>query len=152
MMNPLRFLSRSRSALEEHPTALSSRPARVLLAEEDPQTRDLVARALRQEGYEVIEGDALTLQRHVDELSTSAREVGPVDLFICDLRGRSPAGLASLAALRRIDWVSPIILCGSGGDEKLYREAARLGAASILDTPIDLETLRHEVRDLVPPI
>jgi DNA-binding response OmpR family regulator len=117
---------------------------RIVVADDDPLMLEMVAFALRQEGYEVVEipdGGRLLVQlathfRAVDEL--------PVDLVISDIRMPVMSGLAMLRALRDAHWTKPVILMTAFADEEVKRSAARLGA-EVLDKPFTMVELRTRV-------
>ncbi len=128
----------------------TSVPARVLLAEDDPAMRSMIAFALRRDGYEVCEvkdGNQL-LKRLADRM---LRPTWDVDLVISDIRMPGKTGLDVLAGLRKADWSMPVILITAFGDEAVHDEAKRLGAATVINKPFDLDELRHAVQSAVPP-
>lgn len=127
------------------------KPLRVLLADDQPQMRSLMRSALMRDGYEVIEaedGPSLILALINGLLSEQTRAP---DLIITDVRMPGFTGLEVLARLRREDWSTPVILITAFGDEALHKEAARLGAARVLDKPFELEDLRAVVRGILKP-
>ena len=122
-------------------------PVRVFVAEDQPEMRALIARMLRQDGYEVIEaGDGPAL---IDSLVRSiVDEARMPDLIITDIRMPGASGLDVVARLRRSDWSTPIIFITAFGDHQAHAEAKRLGAVGCLDKPFDLDELRSMVRSL----
>jgi DNA-binding response OmpR family regulator len=125
-------------------------PARVLLADDDPDMRTMVASALRKDGYEVIEArDGWQLLQY---LATHTPQVDdhPIDLVISDIRMPGKNGLDVLAGLRWADASTPFILITGFGDMQTHMEARRLGASAVLDKPFDLEHLRNVVLNLLP--
>lgn len=119
---------------------------RVLLAEDDPEMRALMAWALRADGYEVHEvgdGDAL-----LQALGTvEAGEEGP-DLVVTDVQMPGASGLEVLERLRRSRARLPVLLVTAFGDWETHARAERLGA-EVLDKPIELDDLRKRVFDAV---
>ncbi len=130
----------------------ASPPARVLVAEDEAELRELVAVTLRRDGYEVVtarDGSELldrlaTARLHED---TSA----PVDLIISDVKMPGWTGLQILEGIRSSDWATPVLLITGYGDREIRREAARLGVAAFFDKPFDLDDLRTAVLNIVPP-
>jgi len=123
---------------------------RVLVAEDDLEMRRLLCRAMRRAGYHVTEAeDGKALVNTLIGCVTSASGQLP-DLIISDVRMPGCTGLEVLARLRRIDWSIPIILITAFGDEQTHQEAARLGAARVLDKPFDVDELCTAARTLVP--
>jgi CheY-like chemotaxis protein len=124
---------------------------RVLVAEDDYEMRRVVAAALREAGYQVFEvSDGDELERF---LRTGRVDKQPlaVDLIVSDIRMPGTSGLTALADLRSEDWATPVILITAFGSPQTYREARRLGAATLLDKPFELDELVHAVRSIVPP-
>jgi CheY-like chemotaxis protein len=136
---------------DESETSVASRPIRVLLAEDDPEMRRLVAERLRHEGFEVLEAkDGLQLDQLVrTALLRATREGIAVDLVVSDVRMPGRTGLQALADLRRIDGTTPFILITAFGDAELHDEAHRLGATAVFDKPFELDDLCAKVSDLV---
>jgi len=123
---------------------LAARPPRILLAEDDPDMRGLVAWALRKDGYEVIEAsDGVGL------LVECAMRAGDdaLDMIISDVRMPDLTALEVLSALRCRDFPTPIVLITAYGDPRTRAEARALGAITVLDKPLDLTKLRATVRD-----
>jgi CheY-like chemotaxis protein len=134
---------------------LSERPvgehqSRVLLAEDDEDMRVLLSTALRREGYaveEVEDGSAL-----LDRIASGllAGEQTLPDLIISDIRMPGWSGIDVLASLRQSDWAMPVILITAFGDAGTHDQARRLGAASLLDKPFDVEELLDAARAILP--
>ena len=130
-------------------TQQNTTPARVLLADDDTDMRQVVAAALRQDGYEVIEArDGWQLLQY---LATHTREPDEdrIDLVISDIRMPGRNGLDVLAGLRWANPSMPFILITGFGDLHTHLEARRLGAAAVLDKPFDLEQLRSVIVNLL---
>jgi len=129
-----------------------TRPPLVLLAEDDEDMRRLIARSLRADGFEVIEAcGGIELLGHIDAMLQSSDGGRAVDVIVSDVRMPGRSGLQVLGRLRRSDWSVPVILITAFGDEGLHAEAARLGAAAVLDKPFDLHELRRLTRAVVAP-
>jgi CheY-like chemotaxis protein len=123
---------------------------RILVAEDEPSMRRLVADALRGEGYEIVEvADGGRLL--VDLASRLKRGEGAdsLDLIISDIRMPVCTGLQILAALREAHWTTPVILMTAFGDAATRRHAESL-AATLLDKPFDVDALRRAVSRLLP--
>jgi DNA-binding NtrC family response regulator len=119
-------------------------PVRVLVADDDPDTREALAEALRNDGYEVIEAqNGWELLQH---LATPDTEPAPVDLVISDVRMPGKNGLDVLAGLRWANGGStPFILITGFSDLQMHAEARRLGATAVLAKPFELDQLRTVV-------
>jgi DNA-binding NtrC family response regulator len=119
---------------------------RVLLVDDDPDIRAVLATALRTGGYQVTElGDGLELYNQLGACLFDG-DVEP-DAIVSDLRLPFFDGLEVLASVHHTDLEIPFILITAYGDEAMRAEAHRLGAAAVLDKPLDfdllLETLGH---------
>ena len=106
-------------------------PTRVLLAEDDDAFRDTLAKALRAEGYRVIEvtdGPALH-----DRLRRSFSQEGvepPPDLVISGVHRSGDSGLDALTWLRAHAPTLPVILITASGDEDPNLETESLGTTT----------------------
>ncbi|NTX06217.1 response regulator [Myxococcus sp. CA051A] len=125
---------------------------RVLVAEDQPEMRALLRRALKRQGYEVVEaadGPGL-VKAIIDGLLADQTQVP--DLIITDVRMPGYSGLEVVARLRREGWTTPVILITAFGDAQLHRDAELLGAARVLDKPFAMEDLCATAEALVPPV
>jgi len=131
------------TANEPGPCVSDHAARRILLAEDDAPLRELIATALRADGYEVVEaGDGLELLAHV-ESALSAKDHGfDAWVIVADINMPGLTGLDVLAILRCAAVDAPVLLMTAFGDKETRLEAAELGAAAILDKPFDLECLR----------
>lgn len=133
------------------PLAPAAPPPRVLLAEDDPSLRSMIAGMLREEGVEVVEipdGNAF-----VDLLADSVASDGSLegyDLIVSDIRMPGFTALEIMAAMRRLLLRTPIVLITAFGDPRTHVRARQLGAAAVFDKPFDLDDLRASVSKLLP--
>jgi DNA-binding response OmpR family regulator len=125
-------------------------PSRILLADDDDEMRRLLAEALREDGYEVLEA------RNGQELLTQVRssvfrcDAGtPADALVADIRMPGRSGLEVLNVVRDADWAVPVVLITAFGDDETHAEANRMGADVVLDKPFDPEDLLAALRRLV---
>jgi DNA-binding response OmpR family regulator len=131
---------------------LATKPVRVLLAEDDPEMRKLVAASLTREGYEVCAvSDGGRLLALIGSQILDPVGHPPADIVISDVRMPVRSGLEVLAGLRRCDWAVPFILITAFGDQETHAEAKRLGAAAVFDKPFELADLKTCVINLVVP-
>jgi DNA-binding response OmpR family regulator len=103
--------------------------ARILLFFEGHEARDVVAEALRRDGYAV----------HVATRRDEAVPWGAIDLLLA-----TPGGLVLGATMRADRSSVPIIVVADPPEPWIEREAARIGAI-VLDQPFPLATLRRTV-------
>lgn len=127
-------------------TTMTSRPLRVLVAEDDAEMRALLVEALRGDGFEVLEA------RHGSELMQllAARldeggELRMLDLLVSDVRMPGWSGLDVLQALREVHARIPVILITAFGAAELHARAREYGACVMFDKPFDVDDLRTAV-------
>jgi CheY-like chemotaxis protein len=115
----------------------ASRPS-VLITEDDGPVADVIAGALRREGYDClvteVAEDALQLLMHMS-----------FDLAVIDIFMRGQGGLAAIRVLRqRIPGCKIIAISGGWGSmtsSEALRAAYSLGAHETLPKPFRLDTL-----------
>jgi CheY-like chemotaxis protein len=137
----------------ESPVAQATEAHRpcILLAEDDPAMRALIASMLEQEGYEVIEArDGHEVLARLEAVRSQSPLSNPPALIVSDIRMPAYSGLDLLAILRCAACPVPVILITAFGDEETHAEARELGATAILDKPFDLDDLRALVVRAAP--
>ncbi len=118
--------------------------ARILLAEDQPDMRELLAHRLRSLGYEVIEAaDGREMLQELEE--------GDADLIISDLHMPQLSGLQVLEQLRLKNQQTPFILMSAFADKATHAEATRLGATFVYNKPLDVQHLVSTVWAIVGP-
>jgi CheY-like chemotaxis protein len=144
--SPAGSRSQTMSISEAPATAAASSPRRsVLVAEDDPDMRRLLVTLLRMTGYRVVEAtDGADLLARLDPADDGSRPE-PVDVIVSDVEMPQLSGLDLLAALRCSCWTTPVVLVTAFGDDDIRAEARALGAAALLDKPLDPEALRDAV-------
>jgi CheY-like chemotaxis protein len=137
----LAVMGQTRSAAK-----VAGRPARVMIADDDPEMRSMLASALRRDGYDVVEatGGAALLEEW--SMLLFRGEPFPADVIVSDERMPGMPGLEILAGLRSARWPTPFILITGFGDEAIHERANRLGATAVFDKPFDLGLLRDTIR------
>jgi CheY-like chemotaxis protein len=125
--------------------ATGGRERRVLVAEDDADMRSLVATLLRTAGHEVVEAaDGLDVLEWL-EPTLSADRAAPIDVVVSDVEMPGLSGLDVLAALRASNRSTPVVLITAYGNDDVRAEARELGAAAVLDKPLDPHVLRDAV-------
>jgi DNA-binding response OmpR family regulator len=125
-------------------TGVSSPQPRLILAEDDTDTRNLLASLLRREGYEVQEAsDGVELLDHLD---TAAADGLPVDAIVADIKMPGLDGFDVLEELGCAHWQTPVILITANGTREAYARARRLGATAVLTKPFPINQLNAAVR------
>ncbi len=132
----------------------ATRP-RILLGEDDADMRKLLAEALHERGYRVVEcADGLSVLNKLSSLLMSpevaAKEAEPFDLIISDIRMPGVTGLTILDGVRLFDEFPPMILITAFSDADTHAEAERQGVAAMFDKPFDVDDLLEKVEELVP--
>jgi len=117
-------------------------PARILIADDEPGQRELLAGFLRRLGHEIIEA------ADGEETVALARETG-VDLVLLDQRMPRLGGEAALRALREANPEIDVVVVTAYGTVEAAVEALKLGASDYLTKPLDLERLRLVVSRLL---
>jgi len=124
-----------------------SETPRILVAEDDPDMRELLTASLRDDGFNVEEAsDGGRLLVRV--ASTYAAPDTSIDLIISDIRMPICDGLQILRNLRRANWKIPVILMTAFSDPTTEAEATKLGAV-LIDKPFDLDAFRTTVINLL---
>ena len=125
---------------------LEFRMQRVLLADDDHDLRLLIARAMRMDGYEVIEfSDGLTLLEHLGASLLDERADERPDLLVSDIRMPGFSGLEILSRLRASCWRLPVILISAYDDEAVRSEAAQYEVSTLFHKPFAFDDFRTAV-------
>jgi DNA-binding NtrC family response regulator len=109
--------------------------ARILVVEDDDETREAVAGALRDLGYDAsVCPDARTARAHSD-----------VDLVVTDIRMPGESGLELCADIAGNRPDLPVILMTAFGDTRAVSLGLRAGASDFLAKPFSLSDLGEAV-------
>jgi two-component system response regulator AtoC len=109
--------------------------SRVLVVDDDPASRELLARILAGEGYDV---SALGDGR--DALAEIAR--APADLVVSDIRMADVGGYELAERIREKAPDTPVILVTAFGNVEGALEAIRRGAFDYISKPYDVDAIR----------
>ena len=118
---------------------MTSRPARLLVVDDERLIRWSLEQQLRREGYTVqsVETGAEALQRV---------QADPPDLILLDVRLPDADGVELLGRLRAADpECLVIVMTAHGGVESAVR-AMKLGAHDYVSKPFDMEELKLSIR------
>lgn len=140
------------------PLAVTKEPphwggARVLLAEDDADTRLALTSVLRREGHRVIvakDGRELLDLIAVDLLLP--REPPAFDLIVSDVRMPGVTGLEILEGLHAAGSATPFIVITAYGTPELHEAVKREGASCCLDKPFELGQFRAAVARALAPL
>ena len=112
----------------------------VLIVDDEPLIRWSLAETLTDRGYGVLEaGDG---RGAVEALSDAP---DPVDVIMLDYRLPDSNGLQLLARIRSLSPASRVVLMTAFGTPEVFAEAMSLGAACVVNKPIEM----HDVASLV---
>jgi DNA-binding response OmpR family regulator len=121
-------------------------PARLLLAEDDFELRELLACVLRADGHEVVEAcDGNELWALLSG-GSAAESSASFSLVVSDVRMPGLTAFDVLHRLRRVLSETPVILITAFGDQTTHSSARSLGANRVLDKPFDCDELRDAVQ------
>jgi len=122
----------------------------ILLAEDNPDMRKLLAMSLRKNGYEVIEfSDGLSMLEHYFAVASVQKEAA-YDLVISDIRMPGITGIEILEEMHEQKGFPPVILITAFGDEETHEQADILGAVAMFDKPFNIDDLIAKVQEIAP--
>jgi CheY-like chemotaxis protein len=121
-----------------------SRPGCVLLVEDDPHQRELLAVMLRADGFHVREASSGVELIEWIGRATSAPEKPFFDVIVSDI---DMPDLTAMEVLHgwRAGWPVPLILVTASPDADVLHEAMALGASAVLAKPVRPEELSRAV-------
>ena len=120
----------------------------ILLVEDDPELREVLATALRRDGYRVVEagnGDD-ALEWLGDGLVGGKPDRLP-SAIVSDIWLPYCSGIEILESTRLAPRRLPVILITGFGDPETHRLARELGASGVLDKPFTMNELRVAVKE-----
>ena len=116
--------------------------ARILLAEDEDSLRELVARALVQDGHEVVQNcDGAAA------LDTLSRDHGRYDLLLTDIRMPIMDGIALALAAGRDYPALPILLMTGYADQRERASGLEMLIHDVITKPFTLATICGAVRE-----
>jgi DNA-binding response OmpR family regulator len=117
--------------------------AKILIVEDDPETRDFATIVLELKGYDVV------IARNGREGLAQARTEHP-DLIVTDLRMPELNGLEMIRQLRRQPESATVpILVITASQMDYAQQAIRAGASRALAKPFAPELLRASIKELL---
>ena len=109
---------------------------RVLVVDDEPLVLWSITEMLRSHGMDVQEAASAK-----GALRILADESGPPDVVLLDLNLPDSADLGPLTMMRKMAPATPVIVMTAFGTPEVCAEARRLGAATVMEKPFDLDTL-----------
>src|SRR5712675_3332261 len=116
--------------------------ARILIAEDEESIRNLVARALRQDGHEV-----LTANDGAEALDVLVRQKGAFELLLTDIRMPVMDGIALALAAARDHPALTILLMTGYADQRERAHGLDALIHDVITKPFSLATMRGAVND-----
>jgi two-component system cell cycle response regulator CpdR len=116
--------------------------ARILIAEDEADLRGLIARALLEDGH-----DVLTAQDGAEALDLLARERGAFELLLADIRMPVMDGIALALATARDHPGVTILLMTAYADQRERASGLNLLIHDVITKPFTLATVRAAVND-----
>ncbi|MGG6263539.1 response regulator [Leptolyngbya sp. AN03gr2] len=123
--------------------ALPLQGLRILLVEDDRDSRDMMIVALEAEGAEVVATEDV-------RSAFAALSTWQPDLVISDIRMPDSDGFSFLQELRSRSITIPAIAVTGSADEDERKQAFDAGFQRHLPKPIDLELLYSTITELIP--
>jgi DNA-binding NtrC family response regulator len=112
--------------------------ARLLVVEDRDTLRRMLVRALEQRGYEVVEvADGRAAIERLDEES--------FDMVLTDLKLPGATGIEVLAASRKAQPMTPVVVMTAYGTVETAVEAMRAGALDFVEKPVEIDDLYRAV-------
>jgi two-component system, cell cycle response regulator CpdR len=116
--------------------------ARILIAEDEDGIRTLIARALRQDGH-----DVMTANDGAQALDVLAREQGAFELLLTDIRMPVMDGIAlAYAAARQHPAVTILVMTGYADQRERAQDLEAL-IHDVIAKPFSLGAVRRAVND-----
>ena len=130
-------------------TRESAGTARVLLAEDDEDGREILATVLRQIGAEVVTvADGGRFLVAIASQYRNGNTTPAPDLIVTDVVMPVCSGLSVLEALRAAHWTTPVIVIAGRDTPATRRAAARFGATFMLK-PLNLIAFQRTAQRLM---
>ncbi|MFO0653278.1 MAG: response regulator [Polyangiales bacterium] len=131
----------------EDATSLGEARRGVLVADDAPSSRNLLAQLLLEEGYDVtVARDGVDLQLQVRHASLARWPRDGFDAILAGVEMPLCDGFEALESLRAKLIFTPVILIAARCDAALRRRALSLGATEVFSRPFDVAALRSVVR------
>ncbi|HUR35255.1 MAG TPA: sigma-54 dependent transcriptional regulator [Vicinamibacterales bacterium] len=124
------------------PPAADRRQPRILVVDDEPSMRQMLAIVLKREGYEVALAEN-------GQSAIAAMERGPFDLLISDIKMPDMSGVDVLRRAKQMDPDILGIMITAFASTETAIEAMRLGACDYLSKPFDIDLLKMKVREKV---
>ena len=112
----------------------------LLLVDDEPDLRDILAEEFRDLGYGVFEAEN-------GLVALKVLEANPIGLVISDIRMPKGDGISLLKEIRKRDPKFPGVILISGFSDVDREQAIKLGALNLFAKPFDFSELKKAVKD-----
>ena len=120
-----------------------SRVTRIAIADDDPDSLELVRAALQRSNFEISQATG------GGELVELLVNRGPFDLIVTDIDMPWMDGIAVVRSARAAQITTPVLIITGIARMGLQVAVARLGNARLLEKPVDVSALRDTVEALL---
>lgn len=117
---------------------MSEAPSKILLCDDEPRLREMVAEYLTERGFEILEA------ANANEMSASLKKDAP-DLVLLDINMPGQDGLSALREMRVYSSV-PVIMLTAARDVVDRIVGLEMGADDYLGKPVDLRELEARIK------
>jgi two-component system, cell cycle response regulator CtrA len=117
--------------------------ARVVIAEDDPETLEMLCEILRSPTVEICKAASGT------GLVFLLAEQGPFDLIVTDIDMPYTEGVAVIRSARAAEIETPVLFISGISRPDLPAAIERLGSSRLLRKPIEVSTLRRTVKQML---
>jgi two-component system response regulator (stage 0 sporulation protein F) len=121
----------------------SSRLTRIAIADDDPESLEILREALLSPTVEIAEAAG------GGQLVELLAEQGPFDLIVTDVDMPWMDGISALRSARAAKITTPVLVITGLARTGLQVAVARLGGAKLLRKPIDIHAVRNAVAELL---
>jgi len=118
---------------------------KIMIVDDSPFSRTLIAETLTDGGYEVV-GEADSLEAALETYAATKPDIVTMDIAMPENDGFEVS-----RALLRQDPKAKIILSSSMKDEETEMEAKRIGVCGYVQKPVEAETLYEVIRKVLSP-
>ena len=124
-----------------------TRPARILIGDDDDDFRGLLEAVLCGDGYHVDQArDGIELINRIADARFFPLEIP--DVVIVDVMMPGCSGLAVLEAMRKAAWTTPVIVMTGLARPDVRTRAEELGASAFFQKPFDMNDLRVAILEV----
>jgi len=132
---------------------LLGRLPRLLIAEDDRETRRALVTLFEQIGYEVrAVDDGSELLHRLEPMLLSDPGHWPPDLIMTDVRMPGLDAVAIVEQLRDVGWDIPVIVITGFGNPSLRERIEALECAEYFEKPVEADALDQTVSSLIHDI